>query len=81
MVLALAVAFGLAGSSFAEYRLLYAVASLPHTEGAATLNLDCPTSTGKASERPEVALTDDALTPRVPLLLPGIRCTIPLSPD
>ncbi len=80
-IAALVVALGLAGSAFAEYRLLHAVASLPHAEGATVLTLDCPASLSMESERSEVVAPDSTVAPQVPSMLQGLRCTIPLYPD
>ncbi len=81
MVAVLAVALGLVGTAFAEYRLLYAVASLPQTEDAAALNLDCPAASGGAATLPESALPYVVATPPVPLTLRGFRCSLPPYPD
>ncbi|MDE2938790.1 MAG: hypothetical protein OXR67_07695 [Chloroflexota bacterium] len=81
MIAVLAVVFALAGTAFAEYRVLYAVASLPQTEGGTTLNLDCSAVPGEGSGITELALRDDAAIPRVPMILQGLRCSIPLYPD
>lgn len=81
MVAVLAVVFALVGTAFAEYRLLYAVASLPQTESGTTLSLNCSAAPGEGSGIRESALRDDAATPQVPLMLQGLRCSIPLYPD
>ena len=81
MVAALVIALGVAGSGFAEYRVLNAVAALPRGESAAALPLDCPPTTTKARGRPEGVSPVDTRTPPAPLMLRGFRCTIPFSPD
>ena len=81
MVAVVVVTLALAGTAFAEYRLLYAVASLPRTEGATTLILDCAPVPGGDSGVSELALRDDAAMPQFPTLLQGLRCSFPLYPD
>ena len=81
MVAVLALALGLVGTAFAEYRLLYAVASLPQAEDATALNLDCPAASGGAAKPSESAQPSEVATPPVPLTLRGFRCSLPPYPD
>ena len=81
LVVVLTIVLGLVGTAYAEYRLLYAVASLPHADGAVTRALDCPPASVTGSDKAVTSPPDNSPNPQVRLMLPGFRCTIPPYPD
>ena len=85
MVVTLFLVFGLAASALYEYRLLQAVAHLPAVRYEKVLSTECPnTEAAPATVQetmPDAESPPDSGDAFRPPLLPGLRCSVPLTPD